>query len=158
MTDEAKTELYSSYYSKVHRYIQGKVNNSVLADDLCSDVFLKVYEKIDSFDDRKASLSTWIFTITRNTLTDYYRTRRVYEEIPETLESGDSIEEDICRREQLEQLASALEHLGENERNIIILHYYSGMKLKDVADRLGLSYSYARALHGTALKHLKNYI
>ncbi|MCQ2477227.1 MAG: hypothetical protein MJ125_05255 [Clostridia bacterium] len=38
---------------------------------------MKIYEKTDSFDESKASLSTWIYTVARNTLTDYYRMRVV---------------------------------------------------------------------------------
>ncbi len=157
MTDEMKTELYQKFYSKVLSYINGKVNNYTLAEDLCSDVFLKVYEKLDTFDESKASLSTWIFTITRNTLTDYFRTRKVYGEIPETLAEEESFEDEICNEGMLDTLADALEKLDERERDIIILHYYSGMTLKDVAEKIGISYSYVKLLHNNALASMKNF-
>ena len=157
MTDQMKTELYQNFYSKVLGYINGKVNNYTLAEDLCSDVFLKVYEKLDTFDETKASLSTWIFTITRNTLTDYFRTRRVHGEIPETLAGEDSFEDEICNNDMLDSLADALENLDERERDIVIFHYYSGMTLKEVSDKMGISYSYVKLLHNNALAALKNY-
>ena len=157
MTDEMKTELYRNFYKKVLGYINGKVSNYTLAEDLCSDVFLKVYEKIDTFDEKKASLSTWIFTITRNTLTDYFRTRHVSSEIPETLAGEDSFEDEVCNGEMLDSLADALEKLDIRERDIIIFHYYSGMTLKEVAEKMGLSYSYAKLLHNNALVSLKKF-
>lgn len=157
MTDEMKTKLYQDFYQKVLGYINGKVNNYTLAEDLCSDVFLKVYEKIDTFDETKASLSTWIFTITRNRLTDYFRTRHVAGEIPETLAENSSFEDDVCNGEMLETLADALEKLDTRERDIIIFHYYSGMTLKDVAEKIGISYSYVKLLHNNALAALKNF-
>lgn len=157
MTDEMKTKLYQDFYQKVLGYINGKVNNYTLAEDLCSDVFLKVYEKIDTFDETKASLSTWIFTITRNRLTDYFRTRHVAGEIPETLAEDNSFEDDVCNGEMLETLADALEKLDTRERDIIIFHYYSGMTLKDVAEKMGISYSYVKLLHNNALAALKNF-
>ena len=157
MTEQMKTELYQNFYSKVLSYINGKVNNYHLAEDLCSDVFLKVYEKLDTFDESKASLSTWIFTITRNTLTDYFRTRRVFGEIPENITEENSFEDEICNNDMLESLADALETLDERERDIIIFHYYSGMTLKETAEKMNISYSYVKLLHNNALAAMKNY-
>lgn len=156
-TEEFKAELYENYHKKVLSYLNGKVMDLYLAEDICSEVFLKVYEKLDTFDDTKASLSTWIFTITRNTLTDYFRTRRVFSEIPEDLPVDSDIEEEYCRSEMLETLASALESLPERERDLIILHYYSGKTLKEVALYLDISYAYVKILHNKALAAIKNF-
>ena len=136
-------------------YIRGKIGDPDLAEDLCADVFLKVYEKLDSYDGQKASLSTWIYTITRNTLVDYYRTRHVAQSLPEELEAADHIEDGLCREETLETLAAALEALGERERNIVIWRYYSGMTLKEIAARLDISYAYVKLLHNRALSALR---
>lgn len=157
VTEEFKTNIYKDYYKKVFGFIFGKTSNHTLAEDLTSEVFLKVYEKLDSFDDTKASLSTWIYTITRNKLTDYFRSRRVMEEIPETLDDGSSLEDDVCDKEELETLADALEKLDERERDIIILHYYSGKTLKEIADALDISYSYIKILHNKALSTMKKF-
>ena len=97
---------------------------------LAADVFVKVYEKLGSFDETKASLSTWIYTVTRNTLTDYYRTGKVSEEIPETLCDGSSLEDDMCNSETLGTLTDALESLDEREREIIILRFYRQLRQK----------------------------
>lgn len=155
MTEEQKTALYADYREKVFGYLLGKVGNRDLAEDLCSDVFLKIYEKLDSFDETKASLSTWVFTVMRNTLIDYYRTRKVTEEVPEELSADFSVEEEVCQSEELELLAKALETLPERERDLIILHYYSGVSLKEIALRMGISYTYVKVLHNKALTALK---
>lgn len=158
LTEEARAALYEDYHRKVFGYIRGKVNNTTLAEDLCSEVFLKIYEKLDSFDETKASVSTWIFTITRNKLIDYYRTRKVFDEIPETIEDGSRIEEDVCTRESLEGLAEALEHLDERKRDIIILRYYSGITLKEIAERMNISYTYVKVLQTQAMAELRRYL
>lgn len=149
--------IYSEYYSKVYGYIISKINNRQNAEDIASDVFVKIYEKLDTFDESKASLSTWIYTITRNTLTDYYRTRQVFSEINDDMEDGTSVEEDICNAESLEQLADALETLDKRERDIIILHFYSGKTLKEIARILDVSYAYVKVLQNKALGNLKNF-
>ncbi|MBQ0084244.1 MAG: sigma-70 family RNA polymerase sigma factor, partial [Clostridiales bacterium] len=118
-----KEKIYFEYHEKVFGYILSKINNQHDAEDLTADLFVKIYAKLDTFDKNKASLSTWIYTVTRNTLTDYYRTRKVFGEIPEMLSDENSIEDEICNDEALDKLADALEALDKRERDIIILHY-----------------------------------
>lgn len=157
MTDLMKEQLYRDYYPKVLSYIRSRVQNDS-AEDIASDVFLKIYEKLDSFDESKSSLSTWIFTITRNTLTDHYRTRRVFSEIPETVETTDSVEDDICNAEMLSVLTKALSDMDERQRDIIILRYYDGKTLREIADEMGISYAYVKVLQNKAFAFLKNYL
>ena len=157
MTEQMRSELYQNYHGKIYAYIQSKVNDRYLAEDLCSDVFLKVYEKLDSFDESKSSLSTWIYTIARNTLTDHYRTRKILVEIPEAYTDSSSVEDDLCQSEMLDLLASALEKLDERSRDIVILRYYSGQTLKSIAEKLNISYAYVKVLHSRALEDLKKY-
>lgn len=156
MTEEEKTKIYEDYSLKVRNFILSKVNDFNLAEDLTSDVFLKVYNNIDKYDPKKSSLSTWIFTIARNRLIDYYRTRKVESELPEDLTY--EIEEDICNEDNLQMLKEGLKKLSDKEKNLILLHYYSRMTLKDAAVKMGISYPYAKILHSKALLKLRKYI
>ncbi len=151
-----KEEIYREYHGKVFGYICTKINNSHDAEDLTSEVFLKVYEKLDTFDETKASLSTWIYTITRNALTDYFRTRKMFAEIPETIEDEASMEDEACNAEMLETLTNALETLDERERDIIILRYYSGKTLKEISSNMGISYAYVKVLQNKAFEKIKD--
>ena len=148
-----KNQIYEEYHTKVLRYINSQVNDYYLAEDLCSDVFVKVYEKLDTFDDKKAGISTWVFTITRNRLIDYYRTRKVMVEIPETLTYDDDYSD--IDDEMLEKLAEALDKVDERSKKLIIMHYYEGKTLKEVAELMDISYPYAKILHKKALFNLK---
>ena len=153
-----KEQIYEEFHLKVLNYINSQINNYYLAEDLCSDVFLKVYEKIDTFDENKAKLSTWIFTITRNKLIDYYRKRKIEVEINENIAYNPIEDDDLLTDENLEKLACALEKLDSRDRQIIIKHYYSHISLKDIASELGISYVYVKVLHKNALLKLKNSI
>ena len=154
---DTKEKIYRDYHGKICGYIRSKINSAQDAEDIAADVFVKVFEKLDSFDESKASLSTWIYTITRNTLTDYFRTRKVFAEIPETLEDDSSVEDDVCSAEMLEILAKALEALDERERDIIILRFYSGKTLKEIAAQMGISYAYVKVLQNKALGNMRKY-
>ena len=84
MTEPMTAErLYSEYRSKVSGYIFSRVKNRADAEDLVSDVFVKIVENFDKYDSEKASYSTWVFTITRNTVISYFRQAREFDDITE---------------------------------------------------------------------------
>lgn len=158
-------EIYKQYSKKIMGYIRSKITSPTVAEDLHSDVFLKICSKIDSFDRTKASVSTWVYTITKNTVVDYFRTHREHDEIDENVPfrlsgggDGGDLSAGIIKAEELEELAKALERLPERERDIIVLHYYSGVPLETVAEKIGCAYSTVRAAHNNALAKLKKYL
>lgn len=153
-----RERVYLDYRDKVRRYISGKVRNIHDIEDLTSDVFVKVYEKLEKFDGEKASVSTWVYTITRNTVIDFYRTNKTCEELPETLVSDDGVDENVIKEESLSELCDALESLDERSRDLIIFHYYKGLTLKEIAEKMSISYSYAKLLHNNAFAKLKDFL
>ncbi len=157
--------IYTEYYKKVSYFVLKKVGDQMTAEDIVSDVFLKISANIDRFDPEKAAVSTWVYTIANNTVLDYYRTRKVYSEIPsENGESGalpealvDSapLDSALIKEDELNELADALVSIPERLRDIIILHYYQNMSLKECAFRMGMSYANIKILHKKALTELK---
>ena len=155
LSEENRNMIYTDYHDKVMRYISSKVSNPQDAEDLTSCVFAKVYRKLDSFDESKASISTWIYTVAKNTEVDYYRTRKPFEELPEDIAHDDPIDEKLINEETLELLGKALEQLDSRLRDLIILHYYEGMTLKIIAEKMNMSYTNAKVLHKKALNSLQ---
>ena len=151
-----KEALYTEYHDKVSHYVFCSLQNKSDAEDIVSEIFLKVYEHFDTFDASLASVSTWIYTITRNTVTDYFRSNRIYAELPEELSDGDDIDCVVLQKESLAALGKALGKLDERRCALVILKYYKKMSLKDIAARMGISYAYVKILHKSALNKLKN--
>ena len=150
-------EIYTKYKDKVLGYIRNHVNSPEDAEDLCSDVFVKIYSKIDTFDETKASLSTWIYAMTSNTVIDFYRTNHIHSEIPEDLAEDKSlIEDEVLNGESLEELAKALRALPQEQMDIIVLRYYKGYTLQEVAEKMNLSYGVTKLRHREALGRLKD--
>ncbi len=149
--------IYREYHDKVLYFIKCKVSSVEDAEDLCSDVFLKIQNKLPDYDSEKASVATWIFTIARNTVIDHYRKYKMTEEIPEELSSDFEVDADLLNRETLSELAEALKKLSDDERTVVILHYYEGLSLKDIEERTGLSYGQVKIRHNSALKVLKKF-
>lgn len=154
--DDPKTEIYVQYRDKVTAYVRKKVSDPHEVEDIVSNVFLRVYEKYDMFDPSRASISTWIYTITHNIVVDYYRSRRVHTEYADYMDpSIDEIAADDCDDDQLQLLAEALSTLNQKQKDLIVLRYYKGYTLKRVAELMGMSYANAKLIHAKALLQLR---
>ncbi len=151
-------EIYGKFHDKVLYYIRGKVSTQEDAEDLCADVFVKAYENIDKYDKNLGEVSTWIYRIAHNAVIDYYRKNRPGEELGEDIASSESIEDAILKEEDLGILARALEKLSEKDRAIIIFRYYDRLSLKEIAEKLNISYSGCKLRHQNALNTLKGYM
>ncbi len=152
--------LYSQYGDKIRAYIQSRVRNRHDAEDLFSNVFLKITEHIENYDPEKAAYSTWVYTITQNTVRDYFRRSmgRQDTELNEDLPLPDlhaDVEGKLLRDETLQTLANALEKLPQRERDIIILRFYKGLSPKEIADAMDISYASVRYLQSVTLKKMR---
>ena len=158
MTTPELENVYSQYYGKVMGYIAARVQRRADAEDLAADVFEKVYRKIGDYDEGKASVSTWIFTITRNTVIDYFRRTRPTEEPDENLASDDEVDEGLLSQETLSELAGALRKLPQELQDIIVLMYYDGKPMTEIAMMMRLSYGAVKLRHQKALMLLRQYM
>ena len=156
-----REQVYLDYKDRVYGYIITKVANPHDAEDLLSYIFLNIYQKLDQYDSTKASLSTWIYTITHNQVCNYYRSKARQghmadaEEIAELSDGTEPFIETLIKEEELEALAIALERLPERERDVIILRYYHGYTPAEVAAHMKISYSNAKFLQHRAIGMLK---
>lgn len=161
MENEINEQIYQEYYPKVFGYLRSRVERIQDAEDLAQTVFIKVYSKMDMFDSEKSSISTWIFNITRNTLIDHQRSMsfRNHDEIPETMtdDSEDALD-GLINEEALERLADALEQLTDEERDLIIMHYYNNYTMLKIADMMCRPYGQIKRLHVKAIQKLKKYL
>ena len=147
--------IYTEYSGKVMGYIRARVRNKADAEDLQSEVFEKILRKIEGFDPEKASLNTWIFTITRNTVIDHFRRSRPGEELDENLSDDTEIDEGLLRTENLSELAAALRKLPQQLMDIVVLRYYDGKPLTEIAAMMNLSYGAVKLRHQNAIMLLK---
>ena len=155
MADLALDRIYTEYSGTVMGYIRARVRSKADAEDLHSEVFEKVLKKIDGFDPSKASLNTWIFTITRNTVIDHFRRTKPTEELDENLSDNIELDEGLLNSETLSELAAALKRLPEQMRDIIVLRYYDGKPLTEIADLMNLSYGAVKLRHQNAVLMLR---
>ena len=154
MTDTERFDaIYREYRPKVLAYVRSHVSDPQDVEDLCSEVFRKVLECLDP--GLGTGVSSYIYTATRNTVVDYYRTRRVHAPLPEELPQEGGMEEALLNSESLERLALALRRLSDRERDVLVLHYYENNSLRETADKMALPYSVVKRAHQSALNRLR---
>ena len=152
-------KIYLEYREKIFRYVRGKVRNLADAEDVTSEIFWRVLSSLDSYDEEKSTLSTWIYTITHNTVCNYYReqSKRALSIDENALcsDTDDGVVTEIENEILKENLAIALETLTEREQDIIVLYYYHEIPLRDIAIKMGITYSNAKFIKHQAISKLK---
>ncbi|MFC1956876.1 sigma-70 family RNA polymerase sigma factor, partial [Chloroflexota bacterium] len=99
---EIFTELYEEYMPKVFRYIHGRVNNMAIAEDLTSTTFEKALMNFDKYSEDKASFSTWVFSIARNTVIDFYRVES-RKKLTSLEEGAEFVSKDLSPEDELDK-------------------------------------------------------
>lgn len=153
-------KIYLEYKEKVFRYVKARVASVADAEDVTSEIFLRVQTSLSSYDETKATLSTWIYTITHNTVCNYYRdeSKRALsldENALCSIADDDSVIAEIENEILKEQLAVALETLTEREQDIIVLYYYHEIPLRDIAIKMGITYTNAKFIKHNAIAKLR---
>lgn len=144
---EIFVELYEEFLPKVFRYIRYRVNSEQETEDLTSMVFEKALVNFEKYSRDKASFSTWIFSIARNTVIDHYRTQArrpamSLEKAEIEASSNEPLPDDmIVKIEEKEKLQTCISRLSHEEQEIIALKFGSEMNNRQIAKTMGLSES-----------------
>jgi len=133
-------ELYDRYIQKIYNFIYYKTFDSAVAEDLTSTTFFKALNKIDTLDTERGSFSTWLYSIARNTVIDYYRSRKMDagdgEDVFELSEENHTAEA-IDARHSLGVVEDYLAKLSPIQREIVTLRIWEERSYKDIADIVG---------------------
>jgi RNA polymerase sigma-70 factor (ECF subfamily) len=154
---EAFAELYRRYQPKIYRYIAFRVNNVATAEDLTSEVFVRLVERIDDFSYRGRPLLAWLYTIARNLLTDHYRRSGRSQSYPLDESLVADTPDPVQRAHyavQGERLTEALQDLTEDQRQVLLLKFFEDMDNPTAAKVLGKSVGAVKALQHRGLAAL----
>jgi len=153
--------LYEQYMPGVYRYINYRVSNVHLAEDLTSAVFEKALAGFKRFQSDRASFFTWLMSIARHIVIDHYRrmSRRKnmpLEEASEILSDNASPEQEAVKREELQRLRFCLSGLSQQEQEIISCKFGAEMNNRQVAGMLSLSESNVGTILFRAVRKLRD--
>ncbi len=158
---EAFGAIYDGYLTPVYRYVVFRFPEE-LAEDLVADIFVRAWEKMHTYTAyRGIPFSAWLFRIARHALIDAYRTQRGFEEISEDIQDEDTWNDPHQSTERALTVATvrrALSRMPAYYRDILLLHYVSGLSHREVANSLGITEGFVRVLKHRALKKLEAYL
>jgi RNA polymerase sigma-70 factor, ECF subfamily len=136
-------KIWQEYHAKLEAFIRSRVTEEAV-DDLLQVVFIRVHSRIDSLKD-DAKLESWLYQITRNTITDYYRSERKTEELPEWIEQLQPEETETIRKELSFCLKPMIQELPDKYRNAIHMSELENKTQQEVAEEEGISLSGAKS-------------
>ena len=143
MESEILEQPYRRYSGAVYLYCFSLCGDAHTAQDLVSEAFVKAYL---SLPDEVPSFRYWLFRVCKNLWIDHCR-KMQYSAGPEALEfipDPNTPESIYLHNEQKTLLWSALNSLAPRDRELITLHYFSGLPLKEIAPLMGMSHEAVR--------------
>jgi RNA polymerase sigma-70 factor (ECF subfamily) len=155
---EMFARLYEAYMERIYRYVYFRVADDKLAEDITSQVFLKVWEKLDTYQAGQSPFMAWLYRIAHNAVIDYYRTKKVAisleEANPVELSHADEVDEKLDMQIQSEELREALRELTHEQQQVLLLKFVGGMSTTEIAQQLGKQQGAVRALQMRGLQGL----
>jgi RNA polymerase sigma-70 factor (ECF subfamily) len=150
--------LYERHYEAVYRYCYYHVGDVALAQDVTSEVFVRMVQRLDAFDARGRPFVAWLYAIARNLIADTFRRTKRFIQLPldENLTAAEDAPSRSAERHLLaECLVAALAHLTEEQRQVILFRFVEGHSNTEVARLMEKSEGAIKSLQFRALAALR---
>jgi len=134
-------ELYDRHRSRIFRYIRFKTGNNQVAQDLASEVFLRMVDHLPNFQPRGVPFSAWLYRIAQNLIIKQGQRASKHPNVPlvfaeNVSQNGNNPVAVVEQQLEMEWVWQGLENLDENQREVIILRFIAGLSLKETAEAL----------------------
>lgn len=166
-------KIYHHFLPKIYRFIFFQVLNKQIAEDLTSEVFMKIYNSFGKSNLNAFTFKAWTFKIAQNTIIDYFRKENkskydisfeqyIEEHNENEIEDKNLIKEEKYLGKELlfvnEKLVNLLDRLPDIQKKIILLRYADELDYKTIGSILNKNESAVRTMSFRALKYIKEEI
>ena len=158
----AMRELYDRYGRLVYSLILRMVRNSGAAEDLVQETFLRVWNRIQAFDEERGALGPWVLTVARNRAIDYLRSADGKMsagslELDRLEQPGQfrDFEDRALSLDRARRLKEAFEKLTPHQKTVVELAYYEGLSQTEMAERMQQPLGTVKTWVRSALKVLR---
>jgi RNA polymerase sigma-70 factor (ECF subfamily) len=157
---DAKTigAVYDQYFSEVYRYVLYRIGDQTLAEDIASDVFVRLLEAIQAGNSPQTNLKGWLIGTASHAVTDHLRRkyRRPEDEISESMpDHGPSLVAEVDKREQNRVVNDAYTQLTADQQHVLALRFGQGYSLEETATFMNKNVNAVKALQFRALAALQ---
>ncbi len=153
--------IYDRYFPEVYRYVRYRLTDEQVAEDVASDVFVRLLEASQKGRGPQSNLKAWLLSTTSHIVADHLRRsyRRPTETLPENLLDMASIPHDeFERREQTREFRKAYAELTPEQQDVLALRFGQGYSLEETASVLKKKINAVKALQFRALAALQRNI
>lgn len=160
---QAFGQLYDLYVDLVYRFIYFRVHDRQLAEDFTSETFLRALRRITTISYQGRDIGAWFMTIARNIVLDHAKSARVKLEystadIAEDSRSTPSPETAVLAQLSNQRLMLAVQQLGDEQRECVILRFIQGLSVAETAEIMGKKEGAIKALQHRAIRKLSDAI
>ncbi len=129
--------IWDEFRGQLFSFIRARTSNEQIAEDLLQDVFVKIHLKRNGLREQE-KLTSWLYQITRNAITDYYRREntRAFSYLPDTEDEEENFNDDY-----LNCIKPFINFLPDNYKDVLMQTVYGKLSQKEYAQANGLSYS-----------------
>ena len=151
-------ELYRRYAPELFGFATSALGDRELAEEVVQDVFAQLWRHAGDYDQRRASVRTWLYAIARNRIIDAHRraaARPKRAEDEDSLETAAEIDQALDHAVLRWQVTTALARLSPAHREVIRLAHYGGLTMREIAERTGVPLGTVKSRTSYALRHLR---
>lgn len=153
--------LYDKYIDKIYNFIYLKTYDKEVSEDLTSDTFFKVLNKIDLIDTSwEYSFNSWIYKIAYNNIIDFYKSKKEelnIEDICDIWKSED-IWKQIDDKEKLKEVFEYIKWLKQEHRDILVMRLWENLSYKEIAEITWKSVDNCKKIFSRNMKNLNENI
>jgi RNA polymerase sigma-70 factor (ECF subfamily) len=149
--------VYDRYFPEVYRFVRYRLNDENTAEDIASDVFVRLLEAVKTGRGPQTNLKAWLLATASHIVTDHLRKayRRPESELPETLPDGiPDPSQDYEKLERERRLKSAMSTLTDEQQYVVALRFNQGYSLEETADLMKKNVNAVKQLQFRALAAL----
>lgn len=152
-------KLYKEVHPKIFAFFYARTQNRQHAEDLTQEVFYYAIKNFHTFSG-KSTIETWLFSIAKNRLSNFYRRKKYREQLLEKISKQQrhetSPEQHFLNKERTNTLVDAIQKLDDVQREIATLRIFGELSFKEIADLVNKSENHTRIIfHRAKLKILK---
>jgi RNA polymerase sigma-70 factor (ECF subfamily) len=150
--------IYDKYFSEIYRYVLYRIGDPTLAEDIASDVFVRLLEAVQGGRSPQTNLKGWLIGTASHIVTDHLRRkyRRPEEEISEAMpDRGPSLTAEVDQREQNRMVNDAYAQLTPEQQHVLALRFGQGYSLEETAAFMNKNVNAVKALQFRALAALQ---
>ncbi len=158
LDSQAIGAIYDRYFPEVYRYVRYRIGDETIAEDLASDVFVRLMDASQRKQGPQTNLRGWLIATASNAVNDHHRRhyRRPVEPLSDAMpDAGPSIHTEIDSREKQHLVQSALAQLTTEQQHVLALRFGQGYSLEETAGFLNKNVNAVKALQFRALAALQ---